>query len=953
MFPRFAASGGQKKIESLFKKIVRKQKKLPFISTLKLNYLWYFIYYLLCLSTRCFLRADRLPGNSFDVTICRKKLAEHYKRTATVPTSVWSKNDTLDIHAIYTRLSLVKVKQTPAGKSQPELNHYTDVFTETKNGLPSNRILVQGQTGIGKSMFVKKLAMDWAELDEKRLTDEQRTILKKFELAVIIDLTKVSKYQNLRDIISASNIFADEDTAMTDDLLRYITRNQEKVLLVFDGYDEYCFGSNSEIFEIFKRNKLRNCCVLITTRISRADELKQYRDLHAEITGFSEEDRNSFMITMLGGKTQAIALWDHLNERKLDDLARVPLLLLFFCTLWKKEKLQSFPDSKAKLYFAIVQCVLDHNEGKCSPTNFREVKDFKDVLAKIGKVALECLLKNDHVFEYNQLSAVILCEKSQIIGLFQLSEYTENVRPAKMVSFIHKSIQEFLAAWYITNQCVTQGNLGEINDRARTLDKCRSLENVFQFICGLSDDGAVKVFEHLRSVRISDPNLDLSKTMPYEQSETDVTLCDVTVEQRSFLHLVYDSFDEVESKTELFKHCLNCTDGIILLLKYVRSIFDFVPRRKILNEVLVRGVVWDDYWWSWKMTELCESLQFLNCLDIPLKTSENSAAVSVFEFLSKFEAVRCDNCTFCCILHFHRGQSLFYFTELSLRCDDHARLFTENFTQSPSTSLCFEPSSLKFLRSLQIGLHVNEHIVRCFSTIIRDCKNFESIGLKALNESALECLEQIPNPLTCRLKLGITLRVKSSEILKLAGLLPRFNNLITCSIELDNSCCSEAENKLFSSITHKTIVKLELWNIRLTSATAAALGRSLPEMSSLKRLSLKGRNSSTVQEKEIKALFGGLNKIFPALKILKLSSFSCRGCLAPLIGRLHFFPNLWFVELSYSNLGKGDLRGLLDGLRSIPDLMRLWLQGNPLGEEDRVKSIVKQALPQVEFLYHK
>ena len=109
-----------------------------------------------------------------------------------MPTSVWSKNNALNIHEIYTRLSLVKEEQTSAGKSRPELNHYTDVLTENKNGLPSNRILVQGETGIGKSTFVKKLAMDWAELDENRLTGEQRALLKKFELAVIIDLKKVS-----------------------------------------------------------------------------------------------------------------------------------------------------------------------------------------------------------------------------------------------------------------------------------------------------------------------------------------------------------------------------------------------------------------------------------------------------------------------------------------------------------------------------------------------------------------------------------------------------------------------------------------------------------------------------------------------------------------------------------------------------------------------------------------
>ena len=530
-----------------------------------------------------------------------------------MPTSVWSKKSAVNIHEIYTRLSWVKEEQSPAGSSRAVLNHYTDVLTENKNGLPSNRILVQGETGIGKSTFVKKLAMDWAEHDENRLTDEQRAILKKFELAVIIDLKKVSKCQNLRDVISASHIFTDEDTAMKDGLLSYITHNQDKVLLVFDGYDEYRFGSNSEIFEIFKGNKLRNCCVLITTRISKADELKEFKDVHAEITGFSIEDIYSFMVRMLGDEIQAGALLDHLCERKLYDLARVPLLLLFFCTLWKKGSAQSFPDSKTTLYIEIVQYVLNHNAAKCSPANFRKVEDFKEILAEIGKVALECLMKDDHVFEYDQLShAIRICEESRIIGLLQVSEYSENLRPAGMVSFIHKSIQEFLAAWYITNQCVTQGNLGEIKDHARTLDECRSFANVFKFICGLSNDGAVKIFEHLTSVRISDPILNSDfKTMPVKEITTDLTLCDVTARQRSFLFFVYRLFSEVESKTEVLRHFLDCTNGVIFIFEYLKLNVDIPPEaRKILKGFRVCGVAWGDNRMSWMVSQLVKSPGF-------------------------------------------------------------------------------------------------------------------------------------------------------------------------------------------------------------------------------------------------------------------------------------------------------------------------------------------------------
>ena len=898
------------------------------------------------LSGFCFLETDipDLPRNHFDVKVCRRKLAEHYKRTATVPTSVWSKKCAVNIHEIYTRLSLVKEEQTPAGSSQAGLNHYTDVLTENKNGLPSNRILLQGQTGIGKSTFVKKLAMDWAELDENRLTDEQRAILKKFELAVIIDLKKVSKYQNLRDIISASHIFADEDTAMKDGLLSYITHNQDKVLLVFDGYDEYRFGSNSEIFEIFKGNKLRNCCVLITTRISKADELKEFKDVHAEITGFSGEDSHSFMVRMLGDKRQANALRYHLCKRNLDDLARVPLLLLFFCTLWKKGSAQSFPDSKTKLYVAIVQYILDHNESKCSPANFRKVEDFKEILAEIGKVALECLMKDDHVFEYDQLShAIRFCEESRIIGLLQVSEYSENLRPAGMVSFIHKSIQEFLAAWYINYRCVPEGNLGEINDRTRTLDDCRSLENVFQFVCGLSDDGAVKVFEHLKSVRISDSELDLSKMIP---DGTDEPLCDITWKRQCFFTLVNSSFGEVQTKTEVLRHYLNCTDGIIFVER--GSVREIVPERRILNGITLNR---DIIFLSTRCSEIYDSIKFLNCLDVPLRMTENSVVVAVGEFLRKFEAIRCDPlfpCDFTCILHYHNGQVFFYIIHLYLHCDDHADLFdVTNLTSTPShsTSSSSERFCLKYLSSLHIYTYVEEQTMKCLVTIFRDCKNLKHILFPSVTKHTCKLLQYVSNPRTCRVDLASfpypsgEPSLTSADVTKLAGLLPQFNNLVSLNLAL-NDCFAEAVNKLFCSITHKTLEELELYGIVLTPVTAAALGRSISEMSSLHVLSISGPERGFLETNEIEASPTGFDR---TSLVSQLFTFNTGGC--------RFLPSLHTLALLRLNLNERGLRELLDNLKLFSELREFYLYGNPLGDKYTVHSMVKKALPRVDVSY--
>ena len=855
-----------------------------------------------------------------------------------MPTSAWSKKCPVNINKIYTRLTWVKEEQTPGGPSLALLNHYTDMFADNKNGLPSNRILVQGETGIGKTTFVKKLALDWAELGDEKMTDKQKEILKKFELAVIIDLKKVSKHQSLRDIIGASHIFAKEDTAMEEGLLSYITQNQDKVLLVFDGYDEYHYGTKSEIFKIFRGNQLRDCCVLITTRISKADELKEFKDVHAEIIGFSNEDRMAFMERMLDSEDEAIFLIMHLEILGLEDLARVPLLLHFFCTLWKNRKSTIDHDSKTKLYKDIVQHVLHHDEGKCSPANFSKVEDFEEILTEIGKVALECLLKDNHVFEYDQLSAATLREQSRVIGLLQVCEYTENLQPAGIVSFIHKSIQEFLAAWFITYRCVPEGNLGEIIDRTRTLDDFRSLANVFRFVCGLSNDGAVKVFEHLKSVRISDPELDLSKTIP---DGTDEPLCDVTDKHIGFTKLVNSLFGEVQSKTEVFRHYLNCTDGIIFVEG--RSVRKIVPEEINLNEITLNGVVWYENvtLHHAKLTQMYDSIKFLNRSD-PLRMTENSGKIE--EFLRNFNADECASlsikCDFTCILHYHNGQAFFYITSLHLNCNDHAGVFCNTrmtSTPSHSTSSSTKEFCLKFLSTLDISVPVNrEQTVKCLVTIFRDCKNLKTISFGHVTKSTCELLEYVPNPRTCRVKLGDSLTLFNSDgpsltsanVMKLAGLLPQIVNLISLGLKL-NDCCAEAVTKLVCSITHKTLEKLTLHGTILTPDTAADLGRLLSEMSSLRELSLSAPTGSDTTS-------------------LVLQWFKCSDVRA---GGCRFFPSLQIVSLSRLNLNERDLRELLENLKLIPNLRELSLPENPLGDWKRVHSMVKQALPQVEFFY--
>ena len=722
---------------------------------------------------------------------------------------------------------------------------------------------MQGQTGIGKSTFVKKLLVDWVEVN-KAAGDEQATVLKNFELVVAVNLKEVSKCQSLKDVIRLSNVFAKEDKCMTENPVDYISNNQEKVLLIFDGYDEYRSGCDSEIYEIFSGNSLRSCCVLITTRISKADELRGSEDLHAEITGFSQVDREVFMRRFLNSE-EASKLEGHLYERNLVELAKVPLLLLLFCILWREGQSKSFPNSKTKLYVDIVQFILNHSHSKqtadkTKTKQYVELKSFKEILSEIGKVALQSLLKDDHLFEYSQLSDSVCCDESIFIGLLQITEYSETLRPVGMVSFIHKSIQEFLAAWYVTYRCIPEGgNLDEISVK---LEECLALENVFQFICGLSKDGASTVFRHLKSVRISDPSLDLSKAVPNLENETDEPLSEVTERQRTFIDLVLFLFAEVESEDELSSSCLDSLGNFLLVSDYsfpnylLEKAIDTNSWSLVLNE----GLEWifgrGGSWFPTEEKKMNDDAQ-LGWM-VKLLLSKGSQFLKVAQFLTEFRNISGYCCRFSSVLCFRNGQVFFYITHLKLWCEKHARLFTDNVVaphalHSTSGQLC-----VKFLKTLECGgtrfsmkslgaviKHCN-HLERIvcefdydnFDSDDADDGNFDSDDSDA-HDSVCHLLEQVQNPDRCSLSFKFC-ALTSTEAVKLASLLPRFENVSFVYFSLVK-CSTDAVTRLVAAIKHKTLkgLLLEIGEINMMSAVVEVLCQSLPELLPLKRLRIR------------------------------------------------------------------------------------------------------------------
>ena len=381
----------------------------------------------------------------------------------------------------------------PSGVTKEELEDYTDMF----KGKPT-RMLVYGRPGIGKTTFCKKAAYDWSKA--------LREILMNFCILLLIKLRDVCDVGNIRDVLRASKLLASDGPISVDSLYDYIINNQDKVLLILDGYDEYsCAKEHSPILEIWKGEQLRDCHVIVTTRQLKCDELRGPSHVQLEIQGFkSWERKRTYARKFLASEKDRDEFMLYLEEKDLGDMAEIPLLLLMLCILWKEKHHEGLPKLRAHIFTQFIQTMLDHKGEIQQPMPFQKVTstEAREDLSNLGKVAFEALLQDRLYVRCSELPGNISrsFQKLSEVGLFQIVNLT-SLNPEKGAYFIHKSVQEFLAAWHIKEEVLSiKGESTPSLSKVESFEKIVKMSEVLKFACELSTEAACAVFRHVGSV---------------------------------------------------------------------------------------------------------------------------------------------------------------------------------------------------------------------------------------------------------------------------------------------------------------------------------------------------------------------------------------------------------------------------------------------------------------------
>ena len=123
-------------------------------------------------------------------------------------------------------------------------------------------------------------------------------------------------------------------------------------------------------------------------------------------------------------------------------------------------------------------------------------------LSNLGKAAFEALLADRLYVRCSELPDNISrsFQKLSEVGLFQIVNLT-SLNPEKGAYFIHKSVQEFLAAWHIKEEVLSiKGESTPSLSKVESFEKIVKMNEVLKFACELSTEAACAVFRHVGSV---------------------------------------------------------------------------------------------------------------------------------------------------------------------------------------------------------------------------------------------------------------------------------------------------------------------------------------------------------------------------------------------------------------------------------------------------------------------
>ncbi|KAA0721714.1 Protein NLRC3 [Triplophysa tibetana] len=324
-------------------------------------------------------------------------------------------------------------------------------------------VLTKGIAGIGKTVSVHKVILDWAEGTANQ--DVDFMFLLPFRE---LNLIREHRYSLHKLLLDFHPELQDVDSKIYEEC---------KVVFIFDGLDEsrmtMMFSDSEKVSDVtdtssvavlmsnlMKGDLLPSALIWITSRPAAANQIpSKYITRVTEIHGFNDAQKEEYFRKRISDEHQASRIMSHIRgARSLHIMCHIPVFCWISSTVLQKiltqDHSEEIPKTLSEMYIHFLLIQMKMKNEKYDPERDPEIN--REVIVKLAEVAFKQLMNGNVMFYEEDLRefGLDVTDASLYSGICtEIFKAESVIHQRKIYSFIHLSLQEFLAAFYWFHCC--------------------------------------------------------------------------------------------------------------------------------------------------------------------------------------------------------------------------------------------------------------------------------------------------------------------------------------------------------------------------------------------------------------------------------------------------------------------------------------------------------------------
>ncbi|XP_067248564.1 NACHT, LRR and PYD domains-containing protein 12-like isoform X1 [Chanodichthys erythropterus] len=787
------------------------------------------------------------------------------------------------------------------------------------NGRQNKKVLTMGIAGVGKTVSVNKFILDWAEGKDNQ------------DIALIFPLP----FRSLNLI--------KEEYSLIGLLQKYLFSSPEelpslpdgdgKIMFIFDGLDECRFRLNFKkndgftdvhketrvsriVTSLIKKQMVPSALIWITSRPAAATLIpRNYIDQVTEVRGFNDEQKEQYFNKNSSPEVAGNIIRHIRKSRSLYIMCHIPVFCWISLTvlqpLLTRKSNDKTPTTLTGMYtnFLLTQQQQMKSKYSCDPEPKANPRSFDEIILKLGKLAFQQLEKGNLFFYKEDLEecGLDVSEGSVFSGLCtQIFQEEKAVSARNVYSFVHLSIQEFLAALYVFLISKDEKAKLLFQSQREKLTWTLSRKTQFQLHKAVikkalqSENGHLDLFlRFLLGLSLESNQSDLKELVPELELKTEKMKSTV-----DYIKKKIEMEESVERTINLF-HCLSELKD------------DFVDEiQKNLSSGNLSENNLSSAQWSGLVFVLLMSEEIQEKFELQKYRRSDEAVIRLLPVIKNTRKALLQCCKLtaqCCKSLSSVLQSSNFLRDLDLSNNDlqdsGVRLLSDGLKSSKLEILRFSTCNLtaQCCESLSSVLQSSNSFLRDLDLSNND---LQDSGVKLLSDGL-----KSPN---CQLEiLRFSICNLTAQCCESFSSILQSSNSFLRELDLSNNDLQDSGVKLLSGGLKSPNCQLEILMLqccKLTAQCCKSFSSVLQSSNFLRDLDL---SNNDIQDSGVRLLSDGLKSPNCQLEILRFSTCNLTAqCCESLSSVLQSSNFLRELDLSNNDLQDSGVRLLSDGLKS-------------------------------------